>query len=74
METKKASPDFCLRYCYTESCKFPPDNSSVFILLTILQLQNSTFLPENCATPRSVTGIRKKTYTTRKQVREGTVG
>lgn len=74
METKKVSPNFCLRYCYTESCKFSPDDSYVFNLLTIWWLQNSTLLPENCATPSSVTAIRKKTHATRKQTLwEGTV-
>ena len=62
----KVSPDFCLRYCYTESYKFPSDNSSVFSLLTIRQLQSSPLLPQNCAPPSSVTAIGKETNITGK--------
>lgn len=49
MEAKKVSPDFCLRYCYAVSYEFPSDNSSVFSVLTIQQLQSSPLLPQNCS-------------------------
>lgn len=62
----KASPDFCLKYCYTESYKFPSHNSSVLSLQTIRQLQSSPLLPLNCAPPSSATAIERKTNITGK--------